>query len=98
MCSKLNKANKETTTTSTTSTSTSLDTPVTEVVTPTSVFNSLNSYEVLVPGETMDSREGNRESAVNGNALPGGITIKQEPGTEAADLSSPEAKRTLLQL
>lgn len=92
MCSKTNKlngCNKDTTTTTTTSsTSTSLDTPVTEVVTPTSVFNSLSTYEVLVPGETMDASNGN-----NAN-----VTIKQEPGTEPG-LRSPGAKgATLLQL
>ncbi len=83
--------NKETTTTTTTSsTSTSLDTPVTEVVTPTSVFNSLSTYEVLVPGETLDASNGN-----NTDATTNGIRIKTEPGLEP-NLQSPGSKNTTL--
>ncbi|XP_072031049.1 uncharacterized protein [Amphiura filiformis] len=98
MCSHDTKSNKPcnqgktTTTTSSSSTSTSLDTPITEVVTPTSVFNSLSSYEVLVAGETMDTSNGNAHANTNG------INIKREPGSEP-NLRSPGAKTTtLLQL
>lgn len=70
-----------------------LETPVTEAVTPTSMFNGMNNYEILVSGETMDVANDNTTGAdgtIARSEVMNGVTIKREPGTDP--------KRTLLQL
>jgi len=98
MCRK-NKANKETATTASTTTTTchantvaSLDTPTTEVVTPTRLFNFAGMSDGVMDGTNVSSASSS--SSCGREAL----SIKSE-SSSSSDMSSPEsARRTLIQL
>nr|CZR14360.2 fos related protein [Paracentrotus lividus] len=101
MCRK-NKVNKETATTASCTTTTtrhantvaSLDTPTTEVVTPTRLFNFAGLSEGVMDG-TNHSTSGSSSSSCGREAM----SIKSENSSSGSDMSSPEStRRTLIQL
>lgn len=99
MCRK-NKVNKETATTASCTTTTtchantvaSLDTPTTEVVTPTRLFNFTGMSDGVMDNH---STSGSSSSSCGREAM----SIKSENSSSSSDMSSPEsAHRTLIQL
>ncbi|XP_041468790.1 fos-related antigen 2-like isoform X2 [Lytechinus variegatus] len=99
MCRK-NKVNKETATTASCTTTTtcrantvaSLDTPTTEVVTPTRLFNFAGLSEGVMDGT-------NHSSSGSSSCGREAMSIKSENSSSGSDMSSPEsARRTLIQL
>merc|ERR1712198_645269 len=102
MCRK-NKANKETATTASTTTTTchantvaSLDTPTTEVVTPTRLFNFAG-----MSGMSDGVMDGTNASSASSSSSCGreALSIKSESSNSSSDMSSPEStRRTLIQL
>jgi len=105
MCRK-NKANKETATTASTTTTTchantvaSLDTPTTEVVTPTRLFNFAGMSGMS--GMSDGVMDGTNASSASSSSSCGreALSIKSESSNSSSDMSSPEStRRTLIQL